>query len=72
VMVAATGYEMVKNRALLSAGDLGMIAIGFAVSFVFALIAVKALIRYVATHDFRAFAWYRIVLGIVVLAWFSR
>jgi undecaprenyl-diphosphatase len=72
VMVAATGYEMVKNRALLSADDLGMIAIGFAVSFVFALIAVKALIRYVATHDFRAFAWYRIVLGIVVLAWFSR
>jgi undecaprenyl-diphosphatase len=72
VMVAATGYEMVKNRALLSAGDLEAIAIGFAVSFVFALVAVKALIRYVASHDFRAFAWYRIVLGIAVLAWFSR
>jgi len=71
VMVAATGYEMVKNRALLSADDLAMIAVGFAVSFVFALIAVKALIRYVAHHDFNAFAWYRIALGIVVLAWFA-
>ena len=70
IMFAATGYEMVKNRALLSAGDLQTIAVGFVVSFVFALIAVKALIRYVANHDFRAFAWYRIVLGIAVLAYF--
>jgi undecaprenyl-diphosphatase len=72
VMFAATGYEMVKNRALLSAGDLETIAVGFVVSFVFALVAVKALIRYVASHDFRAFAWYRIALGIAVLAYFSR
>jgi len=70
VMFAATGYELVKNRALLSADDLEIIAVGFVVSFVFALIAVKALIRYVASHDFRAFAWYRIALGIVVLAYF--
>ena len=40
-------------------------------SFVAALIAVKALIRYVAHHDFRAFAWYRIALGVVVL-WYFR
>ena len=72
VMFAATGYELVKNRALLSAGDLETIAVGFVVSFVFALVAVKALIRYVAHHDFRAFAWYRIALGIVVLAYFWR
>jgi len=72
VMVAATGYEMVKNRALLSADDLAMIAVGFAVSFVAALAAVKGLIRYVAHHDFNAFAWYRVALGLVVLAWFWR
>ncbi|HET9470276.1 MAG TPA: undecaprenyl-diphosphate phosphatase [Usitatibacter sp.] len=70
VMFAATGYEMVKNRALLSADDLAMIGVGFAVSFVAALAAVKGLIRYVAHHDFNAFAWYRIVLGIAVLAYF--
>ena len=70
VMVAASGYQMVKYRALLSMDDLANIAVGFVVSFVFALIAVKALIRYVARHDFNAFAWYRIVLGIAVLAYF--
>jgi len=70
VMVAASGYQMVKYRALLSADDLANIAVGFAVSFVFALIAVKALIRYVAHHDFRAFAWYRIGLGTLVLWYF--
>jgi undecaprenyl-diphosphatase len=70
IMFAATGYELVKNRALLSASDLHTIVVGFVVSFVFALIAVKALIRYIASHDFRAFAWYRIVLGIAVLAYF--
>jgi len=70
IMVAAFGYEMFKNRHALSTGDLGYIAIGFVVSFVFALVAVKALIRYVMRHDFQAFAWYRIVLGIAVLMYF--
>ena len=70
IMSAATGYEMVKNRALLNADDLASIAVGFVVSFVAALIAVKALIRYIAHHDFKAFAWYRIALGIAVLAYF--
>ncbi len=70
IMVAATGYQLVKYRALLSASDLGTFAAGFVVSFAFALVAVKALIRFVATHDFKAFAWYRIALGIAVLAYF--
>ncbi|HUJ00933.1 MAG TPA: undecaprenyl-diphosphate phosphatase [Usitatibacter sp.] len=72
VMFAATGYELAKNRALISAGDLETIGIGFAVSFVAALFAVKGLIRYVAHHDFRAFGWYRIALGIATLAYFWR
>jgi len=69
-MFAATGYQLVKYRDLLSASDLAPFAVGFGVSFVFALIAVKALIRYVANHDFNAFGWYRIALGIAVLAYF--
>jgi len=72
IMFAATGYELVKNRALLTADDLGLIAIGFVVSFAAALVAVKGLIRYVAHHDFNAFAWYRIALGAAVLAYFYR
>jgi undecaprenyl-diphosphatase len=71
IMFAASGYQMVKYRALFSAADLAPFAMGFVASFVFALIAVKALIRYVAHHDFNAFAWYRIVLGILVLAYFA-
>jgi undecaprenyl-diphosphatase len=70
IMFAASGYQLVKYRALLSASDLGPFAVGFVVSFVFALIAVKGLIRYVAHHDFKAFAWYRIALGAAVLAYF--
>jgi undecaprenyl-diphosphatase len=72
IMFAASGYQMVKYRELLTLDDLGPFAVGFVVSFVFALIAVRALIRYVAHHDFRAFAWYRIALGAAVLAWFYR
>jgi undecaprenyl-diphosphatase len=72
IMFAATGYQVLKYRALFTAADIGPFAVGFVVSFVAALIAVRALIRYVAHHDFRAFAWYRIVLGVVVLAYFLR
>jgi undecaprenyl-diphosphatase len=55
---------------LFSSADIAPFALGFVVSFVSALVAVKALIRYVAHHDFRGFAWYRIVLGVLVLAYF--
>ncbi len=72
VMFAATGYELVKNRGTLSADDLQLIAVGFVVSFVAALAAVKGLIRYVAHHDFRVFGWYRIALGLVTLWYFWR
>ena len=71
IMFAATGYQVVKYRDLFTAADIGPFAVGFIVSFVSALIAVKALIRYVAHHDFNAFAWYRIALGAVVLLYFS-
>jgi undecaprenyl-diphosphatase len=72
IMFAATGYQLAKYRSLLTADDLAPFAVGFVVSFVAALAAVKGLIRYVAHHDFRAFAWYRIALGAVVLWYFSR
>jgi undecaprenyl-diphosphatase len=70
IMFAASGYQLVKYRALLAWDDLAPFALGFVVSFVAALLAVRALIRYVARHDFRAFAWYRIALGAVVLWYF--
>ena len=67
-LLAAGGYDFIKHRALFSSADLGMLGVGFAAAFVAAIICVRWLIRYVATHDFKPFAWYRIAFGIVVLA----
>ena len=66
-LCAAGGYDLWKNRALFSTDDLGMFAVGLAASFASAFVVIRWLIRYVATHDFRPFAWYRIAFGIVVL-----
>jgi undecaprenyl-diphosphatase len=70
IMFAASGYQVAKYHALFDARDLAPFAVGFVVSFLSALLAVRALIRFVASHDFRGFAWYRIVLGVLVLAYF--
>jgi undecaprenyl-diphosphatase len=67
-LVAAGAYDLWKNRNLFSADDLGMLAVGLAASFVSAFVVIRWLVRYVATHDFRPFAWYRIAFGIVVLS----
>ncbi|MFI4953593.1 MAG: undecaprenyl-diphosphate phosphatase [Burkholderiales bacterium] len=66
-LFAATGYEFVRNRQLLADGDLSMIGVGFAVAFVSAFFTIRALLRYVAHHDFVPFAWYRIAFGLVIL-----
>jgi undecaprenyl-diphosphatase len=67
-LVAAGAYDFLKHRALFSADHLAPLAVGLAVSFVSAFVVIRWLIRYVATHDFRWFAWYRIAFGIIVLA----
>jgi undecaprenyl-diphosphatase len=66
-LLAAGAYDLWKNRALFAARDLPMFALGLAAAFISAFIVIRWLIRYVATHDFRPFAWYRIVFGTVVL-----
>jgi undecaprenyl-diphosphatase len=67
-LLAATAYLLFKERALLSADDLGMWAVGFVAAFVSAFFCVRWLLRFISTHDFTIFAWYRIVFGIVVIA----
>jgi undecaprenyl-diphosphatase len=66
-LFAATGYEFVRNRHLLAGGDLSMLAVGFVTAFVSAFFVVRALLRYVAHHDFIPFVWYRIAFGLVIL-----
>jgi undecaprenyl-diphosphatase len=67
-MLGAVTYDLYRNRGLLAWDDLGAFAIGFAASFVAGLLVVRSLLRYVSRHDFRAFAYYRIVFGLLVLA----
>jgi undecaprenyl-diphosphatase len=70
-LIGAGAYSLLKERALLSAADLPLFAVGLLFSFLSAWICVRWLLRYIATHDFVPFAWYRIVFGGVVLltAW---
>jgi undecaprenyl-diphosphatase len=67
-LVAAGSYDLYKHRALFDASDIGMFSIGFVVSFVSAFVCIRWLLRYIATHDFTLFAWYRIAFGCIVLA----
>jgi undecaprenyl-diphosphatase len=67
-LVAAGAYSLIKNRALLSADDIGFFAVGSLTAFISAFICVRWLLRYIATHDFTVFAWYRIIFGLVILA----
>jgi undecaprenyl-diphosphatase len=66
-LVAAGAYDLYGRRAAFSAADLEMLAVGLVAAFVSAFACVRWLIRYVATHDFKPFAWYRIAFGAIVL-----
>jgi undecaprenyl-diphosphatase len=66
-LMAAGAYDSLKHRDLFAMKDLGMWAVGLIAAFISAFLVIRWLIRYVATHDFRWFAWYRIAFGIVVL-----
>jgi undecaprenyl-diphosphatase len=67
-LVAAGLYDLWKHRDMLSAADVPVFGVGSVVSFVCAFLVIRWLIRYVATNDFKPFAWYRIAFGLVVLA----
>ncbi len=67
-LIGAGAYSLYKERALLSAGDVPMFAVGLLFSFLSAWLCVRWLLRYIATHTFAPFAWYRIAFGVIVLA----
>ena len=66
-LIAAGLYDLWKHRDMLSAADAPVFAVGSVVSFISAFVVIRWLIRYVATHDFKPFAWYRIAFGLLVL-----
>ncbi|MDH4555492.1 undecaprenyl-diphosphate phosphatase [Pseudomonas sp. BN417] len=67
-MVGAAVYSGYKYRDLFQPGDLPVFAMGFVVSFIFAMIAVRSLLKFIGSHSYAAFAWYRIGFGLLILA----
>lgn len=67
-MVGAAVYSGYKYRDLFQPADLPVFAIGFVTSFIFAMIAVKGLLKFIASHSYATFAWYRIAFGLLILA----
>lgn len=73
VMCAATMYDLIGSRDVLSMGDLPMFAVGFVVSFLTAVVVVRQFVTFVSRHSFAWFAWYRIAFGLLVFAvYFAR
>lgn len=66
-LIGAGAYSLWKQRDLLSPADVPMFSVGLVFAFLSALLCIRWLIRYVSTHDFTLFAWYRIVFGVLVL-----
>lgn len=67
VLVGAAAYDLYKHRELLSAADLPVFAVGLIVSWLSAWVCVRWLLRFVSTHTFTPFAWYRIAFGLLIL-----
>jgi len=71
----ATTLELARHHDELLAGasgvGFGTVAVGFVVSFVVAIVVVKAFVHYISRHGFAPFAWYRIAAGAVALAWLT-
>lgn len=68
IIFGATAYDLYKSRDVLAATDIGLFLIGLLAAFLSAIVCVRWLLRFIATHDFTVFAWYRIVFGCVILA----
>ena len=67
MLFGAAAYDIYKNHALLNVADLPMFAVGLVVSWLSAWVCVKWLLRFVSSHTFVPFAWYRIVFGVLIL-----
>ncbi|HEX8609111.1 MAG TPA: undecaprenyl-diphosphate phosphatase, partial [Pedobacter sp.] len=67
-MCAATGYKLLKGYELLNTENVKLLLFGNLIAFIVAIIAIKSFIGFLSKHGFWMFGWYRIVLGIAILA----
>ncbi|MBN2173972.1 MAG: undecaprenyl-diphosphate phosphatase [Bacteroidales bacterium] len=70
-MLAASGYKLTKNYDSITADNIDILIVGNIVAFIVALIAIKTFINYLAKHGFKLFGYYRIIVGIVILAFIA-
>lgn len=66
-MLGAATFDLIRNADVLTQDNLLNISLGFVTAFISALFVVKALVRFVEKHTLRVFAWYRIILGIIII-----
>lgn len=66
-MLGAATYDLIRNADVLTSDNLVNISVGFVAAFIAALLVVKALVKFVERHTLRVFAWYRVVLGVILL-----
>ncbi|WP_432709416.1 undecaprenyl-diphosphate phosphatase [Pedobacter sp.] len=69
-MCAATGYKLLKGYHLLNEENIKLLLFGNVIAFVVAIIAIKSFIGFLSKHGFRIFGWYRIIIGVVILAFY--
>ncbi|MDB5913327.1 MAG: Undecaprenyl-diphosphatase [Ramlibacter sp.] len=67
-LIGAGAYSLFKERGVLSVDDLPMFGVGLLLAVISAWLCIRWLLRYISSHSFEPFAWYRIAFGIVVLA----
>jgi undecaprenyl-diphosphatase len=70
VMFGASLLKLVKFGLAFSSSEIAILVTGMVVAFVVSIIVIKFLMGYIRKHDFKVFGWYRIILGVVVLAYF--
>ena len=71
VMVGVSFLKLVTNDYIMNTGEWGLLIVGMVVAYIVSMLAVKFLMNYVRKHDFKVFGKYRIVLGIIVLLYFT-
>lgn len=70
-MLGAASYDLIRNASVLTSDNMMNIIVGFVAAFIAALLVVKALVKFVEKHTLRLFAWYRVILGIILLIVFG-
>jgi undecaprenyl-diphosphatase len=71
VMFGVSFLKLVTNDYIMAGGEWGLLIVGMLIAYVISIISVKFLTNYVKKHDFKVFGYYRIILGIIVILYFS-